>query len=140
MNSVDYEWVKEQLTKARTRKGSGDAAIELLKTWEAIDISEELQSEAVKVFASLAQGYALVAEGSKEEVWVPAQAGNMKVADQVRVKTDAFSGSLGKMHNGRRGVIIAIRYGDIIINSTDNHKHKLSGAHYAPHHLEKLIK
>ena len=140
MNSVDYEWVKEQLTKARTRKGPGDAAIELLKTWETIDIPEELQSEAVKVFSSLAQGHALVSEGAKEEVWVPAVAGSMKVADQVRVKTDAFSGSLGKMHNGRRGVVIAIRYGDIIVNSTDNHKNKLSGAHYAPHHLEKLVK
>lgn len=140
MSSVDYKWVKEQLTKARTLKGPGDAAIELLKTWETIDLPEELKSEAVKVFASLAQGHALVAEGDGEEVWKPAQPGQLKVADQVRVKKDAFTGSLGKTHNGRRGVIIAIRYGDIIVNSTDGRKPKLEGTHYSPHHLEKRVK
>jgi hypothetical protein len=140
MSEVDYEWVKEQLTKARTRRGPGDAVIELLKTWEQIDIPEELESEAAKIFASLAQGHALVAESDGEEVWAPAQAGKLKVADQIRVKSDAFTGSLGKTHNGRRGVVIAIRYGDIIVNSTDNRKPKLEGSHYAPHHLEKRVK
>ena len=140
MSSVDYEWVKEQLTKARTLRGPGDATIELLKTWETIELPEELEAEAVKIFASLAQGHALVSEGSDEEVWKPAQAGKLKVADEVRVKSDAFNGSLGKTHNGRRGVITAIRYGDIIVKSTDNRKPVLEGAHYAPYHLEKKIK
>jgi hypothetical protein len=140
MTSVDFKWVKEQLTKARTLKGPGDAAIELLKAWESIELPEELESEAVKVFASLAQGHALVAEGDGDEVWRPAQAGKLKVADQVRVKTDAFTGDLGKTHNGRKGVVIAIRYGDIIVNSTDNRKPKLEGTHYAPHNLEKRVK
>lgn len=139
-NSVDFEWVKEQLTKARVRKGPGDVAIELLKKWEDIDLPEELASEAINTFAELAKGHALVEDGSKEEVWVPAMAGHMKVTDQVRVKKDAFGGALGKMHNGRRGVIIAIRYGDIIVNSTDNKKPPLDGSHYSPHHLEKRIK
>jgi len=139
-NSVDFEWVKEQLTKARVRKGPGDVAIELLKKWEEIDLPEELASEAINTFAELAKGHALVEEGNKEEVWVPAMAGHMKVADQVRVKKDAFQGELGKMHNGRRGVVIAIRYGDIIVNSTDNRKPSLDGSHYSPHHLEKRVK
>lgn len=139
-NSVDFEWVKEQLTKARVRKGAGDVAIELLQKWETIDIPDELSIEAISVFAELAKNHALVEETDQEEVWVPAMAGHMKVTDQVRVKKDAFTGKLGKLHNGRRGVVIAIRYGDIIVNTTDNKTPYLEGSHYSPHNLEKRIK
>jgi len=140
MNKIDFDWVKEQLTKARIKRGPGDVAIQLLEVFETIDIPEKLVAEAVDVFARLAKGHALVDSDDSEEVWAPALAGHIKVADQVRVKTDAFSGSLGKIHNGRRGTVIAIRYGDIIINNTDNKSPKLEGAHYPAYHLEKRIK
>jgi hypothetical protein len=42
------------------------------------------------------------------------------------------------MHNGRRGRVVAVRYGDVIFNSTDNKKPLLEGAHYPPNFLEKL--
>jgi hypothetical protein len=87
----------------------------------------------------VAVGHSLVQDDGPE-VWVTAQPGQLKVADIVRVKSDAFSGELGALHNGRRGTIIAIRYGDIIVNSNDDKNPKIDGAHYSPYHLEKRIK
>ena len=141
MSTVDFDWVKEQLTIARTKRGPGDAVIKLLEAWSEIDLPEELVGETVDTFSSLAKGHALVdTVAESDEVWTPAMAGHIKVADQIRVKKDAYDGKLGKVHNGRRGVVIAIRYGDIIVNSTDNKTPKLDGAHYAPHSLEKRVK
>lgn len=139
MSEIDYDWVKAQLTEARVRRGPGDAVLALLKAWEDIDLSDDLAKEAVTIFSKLALNHALV-EDKGTEVWAPAQAGQLKVADEVRVKSDAFDGKLGKTHNGRRGKVIAIRYGDIIVNSTDNKTPNLDGAHYSPYHLEKRIK
>lgn len=139
MSEIDYDWVKAQLTEARVKRGPGDAVLELLKTWEGIKLSDELAKEAVFLFSKLALNHALVEE-NKNEVWAPAQPGQLKVADEVRVKADAFDGKLGKTHNGRRGRVIAIRYGDIVVNSIDNKTPVLDGAHYSPYHLEKRIK
>lgn len=139
MSEIDYDWVKAQLTESRVRRGPGDAVLELLKTWEGIELSEELAKEAISIFSKLALNHALI-EDKSDEVWVPAQPGQLKVADEVRVKADAFDGKLGKTHNGRRGKVIAIRYGDIIVNSIDSKLPVLDGAHYSPYHLEKRIK
>lgn len=139
MSDIDYDWVKAQLTEGRVKRGPGDAVLELLKTWEGIELSDELSKEAVEIFSKLALNHSLV-EDDENETWIPAQPGQLKVADEVRVKSDAFDGKLGKTHNGRRGKIIAIRYGDIIVNSIDNKLPVLDGAHYSPYHLEKRIK
>jgi hypothetical protein len=139
MSEIDYDWVKAQLTEARIKRGPGDAALALLKSWEEIDLSDDLAKEAIEVFSKLALNHSLVADKGNE-VWAPAQPGQLKVGDEIRVKSDAFDGKLGKTHNGRRGKIIAIRYGDIIVNSTDTKTPVLDGAHYSPYHLEKRIK
>ena len=136
---VDLDWVKAQMTAARIRRGSGDAVLKLLELWETIDLDDDLSQEAVTVFKSLALNHSLV-EPYKDEVWVPAQPGQIKVADQVRVKSDAFTGDAGRTHNGRRGVIVAIRSGDVIVRSTDDLKPVLDGVHYSPYKLEKRIK
>ena len=136
---VDLDWVKAQMTAARIRRGSGDAILKLLELWETIDLDDDLSQEAVTVFKSLALNHSLV-EPYKDEVWVPAQPGQIKVADQVRVKSDAFTGEAGRAHNGRRGVIVAIRSGDVIVRSTDDLEPVLDGVHYSPYKLEKRIK
>ena len=138
-SKVDLDWVKAQMTAARIRRGSGDAVLKLLEVWETIDLDDDLSQEAVTVFKSLALNHSLV-EPYKDEVWVPAQPGQIKVADQVRVKSDAFTGEAGRAHNGRRGVIVAIRSGDVIVRSTDDLEPVLDGAHYSPYKLEKRIK
>ena len=140
MSETDYEWVMRQLTEARVKRGTGDAVLALLKQWDSLKPGDDgLASEAVAVFSRLAVGHSLVQDDGPE-VWVTAQPGQLKVADMVRVKSDAFSGELGALHNGRRGTIIAIRYGDIIVNSNDDKNPKIDGAHYSPYHLEKRIK
>ena len=45
----------------------------------------------------------------------------------------------GKIHNGRRGKIVSIRYGDIIVKTTDGKEPMMEGFHYTPQQLEKRV-
>jgi hypothetical protein len=142
MPEVNHEWVAQQLQDAKVRVGSGKAIIALLNTWESIgDISENISKETIEIFSRLALGK--TAKEPKEvsdEVWIPALPGQIKVGDEVRVLTDAFSDSTGVTHNGRRGKVTAVRYGDVIFKSTDGKAPELNGVHYSPYKLEKRIK
>lgn len=138
-NKVDLEWVKAQMTAARIRRGPGDAVLQLLELWETFGLEDALAKEAIQTFASVALGHALVPE-NKDEVWVPAQAGQLKVADQVRIKSDAFQGTTGTKFNGRRGTIVAIRTGRIVVKSTDGLSPELDGEHFRAEQLELRIK
>lgn len=140
MPEVNFDWVKEQMTEAKTKRGAGDAVLELLKTWETLSFDDQaLLEEALDTFKVVAQGHSLSAPYA-DEIWIEAVPGQLTVADKVRVKSNAFSGKTGEAHNGRSGVIVAIRYGDIIVRMTDGKEPLLDGAHYSPFHLEKRIK
>ena len=141
MSELDMDWVKEQLTQNKTKKAVGDAVIQLLGSWQTTKRPEKADAskEIIEIFSKLALGHALVKE-DKNETWVQAQAGALKVADQVRIKFDAFTLESGKSGlNGRRGKIVGIRYGDIVIKSNDNKPPLLDGLHVRPENLEKLI-
>ena len=138
-NGIDLDWVKEQMTVARTRRASGDAVLKLLELWDTLGLTPEQAKEAVDVFKHVSLGHSIVAE-NPNEVWVSAQPGQLKVADQVRVKHNAYDGELGRVHNGRKASVVGIRYGDIIVRSTDDKEPFLDGAHYSPHVLEVRIK
>ena len=142
MPEVNYEWIKQQLQEAKVKVGSGNAVMKLLQTWESMEnLSPGLAKEAVEVFSKLALNRSIiVTKEEPNEAWVPAQAGQIIVGDEVRVIADAFSDSTGVMHNGRRGRVIAVRYGDIIVNSTDGKSPELKGVHYSPYRLEKKIR
>jgi hypothetical protein len=84
-------------------------------------------------------GHSLVTINT-EEVWVDAQRGQLNVSDTVRVRHDAFSDSTGHIHNGRRGIVAAIRSGDIIFKSTDEKDPFLDGVHYRPEVLQKRVR
>lgn len=142
MPEVNYEWVRQQLQEAKVKVGSGNAVLQLLEVWEKqTKLSPSLAKEAVEVFSKLALNHALSeAASNSEEVWVPVQPGQIKVGEEVRVLKDAFSDEAGTLHNGRRGKVVAVRYGDIIITSTDNKEPKLNGVHYSPYKLEKRVK
>jgi hypothetical protein len=90
------------------------------------------------MFSKLALGHAYIKE-TKNELWVPVRPGDIKVGDEVRVRADAYQGDLGTIHNGRRARIVAVRYGDVIIKTTDGKAPELDGAHYPPQVLEKLV-
>lgn len=139
MPKVDFEWVKQQLTRAKVRKITGKTAIELLKAWEELDFpSEELEHAAIDTFAALAKGHALVEDTADH--WLPAQAGFMlQVGDTVRVRSDAFSGEAGRIHNGRVGRVVAKRSGDIIVKHTDGIEPSRDDARYPASSLEKRV-
>lgn len=139
MPKVDYDWVKKQFARAKVRKITGNSAIELLKVWETLDFpSEELEHAAIDTFAALAKGHSLVQDGP--ERWLPAQAGFMlQVGDTVRVRSDAFSGEAGRVHNGRIGRVVAKRSGDIIVKHIDGIEPSRDDARYPAASLEKKV-
>ena len=144
MADTNMDWVKEQLTQNKTKKAVGDSVIKLLKTWDEVKQKNESvkivdPQEIIDIFSKLAMGYVLVKE-NKNESWAKAQIGNIRVADVVRVPFDAFDESTGKSNlNGRRGRIVAVRSGDIIIKTDDGKLPVLDGIHIRPEFLEKLL-
>lgn len=139
MRKINYTWVKEQFAEAKVRVGTGKAVLELLKAWEEIDVPEEQGKQILDIFSQVALGYSLVTINT-EEVWVDAQRGQINVGDVVRVRHDAFGDSTGHIHNGRRGIVAAIRSGDIIFKSTDEKEPFLDGVHYRPETLQKRVR
>jgi hypothetical protein len=142
MPEINYEWVKEQLEAARVKVGSGKAIMKLLETWGEIPkLSENMTEETLMVFSKLAMGHVLKQEENDDDYfWVPLQPGQITVTDIVRVKADAFRDELGPLHNGRLGAVAAVRYGDVIFNSTDGKSPELKGVHYSPYKLEKRMR
>lgn len=139
MGTVDFDWVRSQFEKAHVRQGSGDAVLSLLKTWEEFDLDESLATEATEIFGQLALGHALIPENANE-TWVDVIPGSIRVGQEVRVKSDAFNTEAGRVHNGRRGKVVAIRFGDVIFRSTDNQNPLLDGVHYSPYKLQMRVR
>jgi len=142
--SIDKDWVLSQLDAAKIKDPLVRTEVgRILDAWESIPttVDPEVAEKALNIAARLAMGYTLVEpKADEEEVWVDVIPGQIKVADIVRIKAQAFSGTTGQIHNGRVGKIVGIRYGDIIFKSTDNKKPELDGTHYSPYNLEKRIK
>jgi hypothetical protein len=142
MPEVNFEWVRQQMQDAKVKVGSGNMILKLLEVWaDDSKLSSGMAKEAAEMFSKLALNQALSEpKPNADEIWVQAMPGQIVVGDEVRVKTDAFSDTSGTMHNGRRGKVIGIRYGDIIVNITDNKQPILSGVHYSPDKLEKRVR
>ncbi len=139
MPELDMNWVKSQLQAAKVRKPVGDATLKLVEMFDSFEnLTPEFKQKTIEMFSKLALGHVVIKE-NKDEVWVPVQPGFIKVSETVRVKADAFDGELGMTHNGRRGVVVGVRYGDVIIKTNDGKEPVLDGAHYPPQKLEKLI-
>lgn len=138
--AISDDWAKQQFEEARVKIAVGKTVLKLLETWREVKLTKEDENKALEIFSKLAKGYALVEE-NKNEVWVKAMAGQIKVGDEVRVAFDAFNHEeLGVVHNGRRGYIVALRSGDVIFKSNDDRLPELSGTHFQPSRLEKRIK
>lgn len=140
MPEVNFDWIRQQMQDAKVKIGAGTALLALLDTWNTQKLSDNQVKEVIEYFSKLAAGINIYEDKTEDEVWIPAQPGQLTVGDQVRVLSDAFSDKTGVMHNGRRGVVVAIRYGDIIFKSTDGKTPFLDGVHYSPYKLEKRVK
>jgi signal peptidase I len=58
--------------------------------------------------------------------------------DVVIVNSDAYSGDVGEMHNGRVCKVLETRDGDVIVMSIDERKPQLWWTHHSPHVLKKV--
>lgn len=140
MENTNIDWVRDQMTKAKVKKLPGDSVLKLMEIWDTMKHTDTSAKETIDVFSKLALGYPLVEEQAPVDgAWVDCQPGQIKVAEIVRVKQEAFTGQQGKRHNGRVCRVVAVRYGDIIVKSIDKREPLLDGTHYSPHDLEKLI-
>lgn len=142
MPEINRNWVAEQLEAAKVKVGSGKAILKLLEAWEEIPkLSDNMTEEVLRIFPLIARGHVLKVEENEDDyTWIELQPGQITVGDVVRVKSDAFSDNLGTVHNGRRGKVVAVRYGDVIFNDTDGKSPELKGVHYSPYKLEKRVR
>lgn len=142
MPEVNYDWVNQQMAEAKVKIGSGKAVMELLRVWETMEkLTPGLAKEAIAVFSKLALSKPINDPVDEvDTVWAPVQPGQISIGDEVRVMINAFDDKAGVLHNGRRGTVIAVRYGDVIFKSTDGKMPQLEGVHYSPYKLEKRVK
>lgn len=138
MKKIDINWAKAQLENAKVPTDAGMSIVKLLDFWTTLEHRDEVDEKVVELFTTLCRSIAVV-ETPKDEIWEDARPGFLKVGDEVRVKADAFEDELGQLHNGRRGKIVGVRYGDIIIKTIDGKEPVLDGSHYSPYKLEKLV-
>jgi acetoin utilization protein AcuC len=74
----------------------------------------------------------------KEHQWFPAQIGQIRAGEKVRVMNNAFDNeSLAATHNGRICVVLEVKNGDVICKSIDDRLPTLNGTHYPPYQLEQ---
>ena len=61
-----------------------------------------------------------------------------KVGDIVKIKDDAYSGAVGRIHNGRICEVVEVRHGDVIVRSIDDKDPMLTQTRNSPYILEKV--
>lgn len=139
--SIDIEWARAQMKAADLLQPTQSAVERLLVELDKMMLSDAATTAVTATFTRLAQGHALVTEQAHpSEVWVQARPGSLVVADEVRVKADAYDGVVGTNHNGRRGNIVAIRYGNVYVKYHDNRAATAESMHHKPAALEKRMR
>jgi hypothetical protein len=131
-------WASEQLTRAKLPDALAGPVLRLLKSWWDIHHDPAEAKNILHTFTELAQQHSLELPDDGQFVWVPVKPGQIRVSEIVRVKPSAFTGELGEMHNGRVCRVVAIRSGDIIVNSIDGGP-RFEGTHYSPFALDKRV-
>lgn len=134
-------WVLQQLTEAKAKPAVARTVCLLLDVWESSNtkLSEKDEESTLEFFSKLAMHQTIIDEKEENVVWAEVSPGSVKVGDIVRVKSDAFKGAIGEMHNGRIGKIIVSRQGDIIVKITDSRLPVLDEPRYSPFHLERKV-
>lgn len=131
-------WQDEQLIRAQIPERISLPVRQLLTTWRKAHFPIDDGPEIVRLFTELVQDHSLPEPTPPIFAWVECRPGQIRVADVVRVRSNAFSGDGGKAHNARVGKVVALRYGDVIVDLLDAGP-ELKGVHYSPHALEKRV-
>lgn len=139
LNPVPLDWAHQQMDDVGLPQDIQTAINRLLDVWWTQNHSDRSRELTLDAFVKLAQGWSLVV-GSDDEVWELVKPGGIYVRDEIRVRGDAYSDQVtGRAHNGRRGVVVAIRNGDVIVNYTDGRTPPGQGVHHSPQALERRI-
>ena len=131
------DWELNQIDKSELSDKEKQSIKKLLSSFWALPLEDSERTNVTSAFESLVNGKAIVVETQEPQYhWEPARPGALVVRDWVRVKSDAYKGDAGLLHNGREGVIVAMRYGDIHVRYDDKHgtSHPIK---HSPHALEK---
>lgn len=133
-------WATDQMERIGVPDDHQELVKELLAAYWSSPLPKSLQGIAIedflKLFTELAQHHVIAPE-APEATWVLGKPGALTVRDVVRVRPDAYTGPAGTTHNGKVGVIVAIRSGDIHVHYDD-----ATGANtvrHSPYALEKRI-
>ena len=109
---IDWKFVDFQLKMKELPAGQDLLVRKLLHTLEQVGLEHHdlpaLQG-VLETVVSLSNGYALHVDLSEQ--WVDAVPGDISNRDRVRVKRDAYTGSVGVRHNGKTGRVAALRNG-----------------------------
>lgn len=126
------EWASEQLENSQMTEEDKAAVMELLTAfWN------HGNDDVLEAFEALVREEPLEEiDTSSNGVWLDAKPGNLYVRDVVRVRDDAYTGQKS-IHNGRVGVVVGIRYGNVSVNYTDRGG---PASHFTTHRLPLLEK
>lgn len=132
-------WVRQQMRDANVRPLVQAYVEELFNIYERWEYPKSEKDAAFEVFDKLRRDIALDKPRQVPEVWQAGRPGRFALRDEVRVRADAYLGEVGEIHNGRRGVIIAIRHGDILVKYEDGREPEIKDARHSPFNLEKRV-
>lgn len=131
------DWELDQIENSKLGDKEKQSVKKLLSALWSLNLDDSERKNVSSAFDSLVNGRAIVVDEPETQYrWESARPGALVVRDWVRVKSDAYKGEAGLIHNGRQGVIVAMRYGDIHVRYDDERgtSHPIK---HSPHALEK---
>ncbi len=131
------KWLAAQFEADKTDAAVANLIIAHLKTWESLDVKEGKEDDILERFVKLAKGQ-MIADPEPDAKWLSGAVQTPGVGQTVRVPPDKFTGHRGQALNGRVGKVVAVRYGDVIFNTTDDLEY-IEGIRLRPHELEIKI-
>lgn len=134
---LDKKWLNNQFKLDKTDPDVVRRIMALLEASEEPTHLDDKLDEVLEKFSKLARGQ-MIADPEPEAKWLSGAVQTPGVGQTVRVPPDKFTGQRGQALNGRVGKVVAVRYGDVIFNTTDDLEY-IEGLRLRPHELEIKI-
>jgi len=137
-------WARQQLAAAEVPDALATGILSVYDTWlNMMPADTDEQQQALKIINDLIMGKSISytdPEATPEE-WYEVRLGNIRRGDYVRVMSDAYTGDAGMRHNGRRGPVLRVTNGDVIVRYDDglSPDFGIMGSHHSPYKLEKRL-